>query len=66
MPRHLSGQSWVLLTTGDGCQQQMKPIPALPSGLVTDNTKLRFAPSLPDQVRRYLYLIALPRLVAAQ
>ena len=29
---YLSGQSWVLLTTGDGCQQQMKSIPALPSG----------------------------------
>jgi len=30
---YLSGQSWVLLTIGDGCQQQMKPIPALLSGL---------------------------------
>ena len=30
---YLSGQSWVVLTTGDGCQQQMKPIPALPIGL---------------------------------
>jgi hypothetical protein len=29
---YVSGQSWVLLTTGDGCQQQMKPIPALPIG----------------------------------
>ena len=24
------GAKWVLLTTGDGCQQQMKSIPALP------------------------------------
>ena len=43
---YLSGQSWVLLTTGDGCLQQMKPNSRAAEWTVTDNTKLRFASSL--------------------
>jgi len=63
MPRHLSGQ---VADNRGRVPAADETYSRAAEWTVTDNTKLRFAPSLPDQVRRYLYLIALPRLVAAQ